>query len=43
VPRPIWRGTTAEAVARGGAVPMVPLDRAGLDAAMDVLRGRADA
>jgi uncharacterized protein with von Willebrand factor type A (vWA) domain len=40
VPVPYWRGTTAAACRRAG-VPMFPLDRTGLDAAMDVLRGRA--
>jgi len=39
VPRERWAQTTAEKIVRGG-VSMYPFDRAGLDATMDVLRGR---
>jgi uncharacterized protein len=40
VPATRWPTTTAELIRRSTNVPMFPLDRAGLDAAMDVLRGR---
>jgi hypothetical protein len=42
VPRPRWPATTAEMIRQECAVPMFALERrAELDAAMDVLRGRA--
>lgn len=40
VPRERWAGTTAEAVRRECAVPMFPLDRGGIYAAVERLRGR---
>lgn len=36
-----WAGTTAEAIVKESAIYMSPLDRAGLYAAVDVIRGRA--
>jgi uncharacterized protein with von Willebrand factor type A (vWA) domain len=39
-PRARWAGTTAGEIADAGAMPMFPLKRHGLDAAIDVLRGR---
>jgi uncharacterized protein with von Willebrand factor type A (vWA) domain len=41
VPRLRWPGTTAELIVSSSGVPMFPLDRRGLEEAMDVLRGRA--
>jgi len=35
-----WPNTSAAAIRRECAVPMFTLDRAGLDAAVDVMRGR---
>ena len=35
-----WPGTTAGEIADSGAAPMFPLTRDGLNAAVDVLRGR---
>jgi len=40
VPRSRWASTSAEAIRTRCGVAMFPLERAGLDAAMDVLRGR---
>ena len=40
VPRERWAGTTAEAVRRESGVPMFPLDREGMYAAVERLRGR---
>jgi uncharacterized protein with von Willebrand factor type A (vWA) domain len=40
VPRARWPGTTAEDVRRECAVPMFPLDREGIYAAVERLRGR---
>jgi uncharacterized protein with von Willebrand factor type A (vWA) domain len=40
VPRSRWQGTTAEDVRRECAVPMFPLDREGIYAAVERLRGR---
>lgn len=40
VPRARWTGTTAEDVRRECAVPMFPLDREGIYAAVERLRGR---
>jgi uncharacterized protein with von Willebrand factor type A (vWA) domain len=41
VPQFRWPGTTAELIVRSGRVPMFPVDRRGMEEAMDVLRGRA--
>ena len=40
-PRERWLGTSAEAIRSKASVAMFTLDRAGLDAAVDVLRGRS--
>jgi uncharacterized protein len=41
VPRERWAGSTAQAIRERCFVPMFPLDRSGLQAAVDVMRGRA--
>jgi uncharacterized protein with von Willebrand factor type A (vWA) domain len=40
-PKIRWAGTTAEAIIRRHQVPMFAFDRPGLDAAVEVLRGRS--
>lgn len=40
VPQDRWRNTSADAIRTRSGVPMFPLDRTGLDAAIDALRGR---
>jgi len=38
VPQPLWKGSNAELLARH--IPMFPLDRMGLEQAVNVLRGQ---
>ncbi len=42
VPPERWRGTTAAAIQQRTDIPMFPLDRTGVQQAVDIMRGRAE-